>query len=52
MLIGNVIETQFLTAGNWSFGSAISLIMAIIIMISLYITRKLDTDPAAAKGGA
>ena len=52
VLIGNVIETQFLTAGNWSFGSAISLIMAIIIMISLYITRKLDTDPAAAKGGA
>lgn len=52
VLIGNVIETQFLTAGNWSFGSAISLIMAIIIMISLYITRKLDTEPAAAKGGA
>ena len=52
VLIGNVIETQFLTAGDWSFGSAISLIMAIIIMISLYITRKLDTDPAAAKGGS
>ncbi len=51
VLIGNVIETQFLTAGDWGFGSAISLIMAIIIMISLYITRKLDTDPAEAKGG-
>ena len=51
VLIGNVIETQFLTAGDWSFGSAISLIMAIIIMVSLYITRKLDTDPAEAKGG-
>ncbi|GFI62069.1 putrescine transport system permease protein PotH [Clostridiales bacterium] len=51
VLIGNVIETQFLTAGDWSFGSAISLIMAIIIMVSLYVTKKLDTDPAAAKGG-
>jgi len=51
VLIGNVIETQFLTAGDWGFGSAISLIMAIIIMISLYITRRLDTDPAQAKGG-
>ncbi len=51
VLIGNVIETQFLTAGDWGFGSAISLIMAIIIMISLYITRRLDTDPAEAKGG-
>ena len=36
VLIGNVIENQFLTAGNWGFGSAISLIMAIIIMISMY----------------
>ena len=51
VLIGNVIETQFLTSGDWGFGSAISLIMAIIIMISLYITRRLDTDPAEAKGG-
>ena len=51
VLIGNVIETQFLTAGDWGFGSAISLIMAIIILISLYITRRLDTDPAEAKGG-
>lgn len=51
VLIGNVIETQFLTAGDWNFGSAISLIMAVIIMISLYITRKLDTDVTEAKGG-
>ncbi len=40
VLIGNVIESQFLTSGNWNFGSAISLIMAIIIMISMYITKK------------
>ena len=47
VLIGNVIETQFLTSGDWNFGSAISLIMAVIIMISMYITRKVETDPAA-----
>ncbi|MBM6829086.1 ABC transporter permease [Anaerotignum lactatifermentans] len=47
VLIGNVIETQFLTSGDWNFGSAISLIMAVIIMISMYLTRKVDTDPAA-----
>ena len=44
MLIGNVIESQFLTVGNWSFGSAISLIMAVIIMISMYITRRVDKN--------
>lgn len=46
VLIGNVIETQFLTSGDWNFGSAISLIMAVIIMLSMYLTRKVDTDPA------
>ena len=47
VLIGNVIETQFLTSGDWNFGSAISLIMAVIIMLSMWLTRKVDTDPAA-----
>jgi spermidine/putrescine transport system permease protein len=35
VLVGNVIESQFLTAGDWHFGSAISMIMAIIIIISM-----------------
>ena len=52
VLVGNIIETQFLTAGDWNFGSAISLIMAIIIMISMWLTRKVDTDPAANGKGA
>lgn len=42
VLIGNVIESQFLTSGNWNLGSAISLIMAVIILISLFVTKKLD----------
>lgn len=42
VLIGTVIESQFITTGDWNFGSAISLIMAIIIMLSMYITRKVD----------
>ena len=51
VLIGNVIESQFLTAGNWNFGSAISLIMAVIIMISMYITKKIEAKNSAEKGG-
>jgi spermidine/putrescine transport system permease protein len=45
VLVGNVIESQFLTAGDWNFGSAISMIMAIIIIISMWLTRKLDVQP-------
>lgn len=50
VLIGNVIESQFLTAGNWNFGSAISLIMAVIIMISMYITKKVDRNQSSEGG--
>jgi len=42
VMLGTLIESQFLTAGDWNFGSAISLIMAIVIMISMYITKKAD----------
>lgn len=42
MMIGNIIENQFITVGEWNFGSAISMIMAVIIMISIYVTRRLD----------
>ena len=48
VLVGNVIESQFLTSGDWNFGSAISLIMAVIIMVSMYLTRKADVSVASA----
>ena len=44
VLIGNLIEDYFVSTGDWNFGSAISLIMAVIILISMYVTRKLDKD--------
>lgn len=44
VLIGNLIETQFITVGEWNFGSAISLIMAVIIMVSMVITNKFDKN--------
>ena len=47
VLVGNIIETQFLTTGDWNFGSAISLIMAVIIMISMWLTRKADIQVAS-----
>ena len=46
--IGNVIENQFITVGEWNFGSSISLIMALIMMATMYLIRKLD---AYSSGG-
>ena len=37
MLVGNLIEQQFLVANNWNFGSAISIIMMILIFFSMKI---------------
>ena len=34
-LIGNLIEQQFLTVGDWNFGSAISIVMMLIILIGM-----------------
>ncbi len=44
VLIGNLIEIYFLNAGDWNFGSAISLIMALIIIASMWFTKKLDRN--------
>lgn len=41
-LIGNVIENQFITVGEWNFGSAISVIMAMIMMLLMALVRKAD----------
>lgn len=42
ILVGNLIENQFLTAGDWGFGGAISLVMSIVIILSMYATRRID----------
>ena len=48
VLIGNLIENYFVTTGDWNFGSAVSLVMAIIILISMYFTKKFDYDQEEA----
>ena len=40
MLIGNLIEQQFTSVGDWNFGSAISIFMMILILLSMGLTSK------------
>ncbi len=44
MLIGNLIETQFISVGNWNFGSAISIILTIIIFVGILLMKKFDKE--------
>lgn len=41
-LIGNLIENQFITVGEWNFGSAISMVMAIVMMLLMMAVRKAE----------
>ena len=48
-LIGNMIENQFITVGEWNFGSAISMIMAIIMMLLMMAVRKIEIHNQGGK---
>lgn len=48
-LIGNLIENQFITVGEWNFGSAISMIMAIIMMLMMMAVRKVEDHNRGGK---
>jgi len=43
-LIGNLIDRQFTTVGDWNFGSALSVVMMILILISMAIMSRYDKD--------
>jgi len=49
-LMGNVIEQQFMVTGDWHFGSAISLILMLIILIVMAVSNKNGNDVEGGKG--
>lgn len=44
VLIGNLIENQFISVGDWNFGSSISVILAVIILVMVGFMKKIDPD--------
>ena len=50
VLIGNLIENQFISVGDWNFGSAISVILAIVILIFMGVMKKMDPDDNGGAG--
>ena len=43
-MFGDLIERTFLTANDWNVGSALSLIMMVLILLSLGLLRKVDPE--------
>ena len=44
ILIGNIIERQFLNVGDWGFASALSVVMMAIVLLSMGIFSLVDKD--------
>ena len=44
VLMGNLIENQFISIGDWNFGSAISILLAAIILVAIRLMKKIDTN--------
>ena len=49
VLIGHLIENQFISVGDWNFGSAISIILAIIILGLIRLMKKIDSEEAGGE---
>lgn len=43
-LLGNLIENQFISVGNWNFGSAISFILTVVILFTISFLKRIDPD--------
>lgn len=48
LLIGDVIEQQFTYERNWHFGSSLSIILMIVILLSMAVMSRIDRN---ARGG-
>lgn len=51
MLLGDLIEQQFTVVGDWNFGSAISIFMMIVILISMAVMARFEDDDDKEGGG-
>lgn len=50
-IIGKLIEDQFSTMFDWHAGSAIAMILLVLILITMLITRKFSDEEVNTRGG-
>ncbi len=43
-LMGNIIEDQFLRSDNWNFGSTMSIVLMLLIILSMIISSKYEKE--------
>ena len=45
VLIGDIIEQQFTKASNWGFGAAISIIVMLVVLLSMWLVNRFTDEP-------
>jgi len=50
-LLGNLVEQQFLRVGNWHFGSAVAVVMIILMVVSTFILSRFEKQEETSEGG-
>ena len=50
IMMGNLIERQYLLTGNWYFGSALAMVLMVFILISVWVMKRFDADDEDSKG--
>ena len=51
-LIGNVIQNQFLSARDWPFGSALSIVLAVLSLVLIVLYNKATSMQKGGKNNA
>lgn len=49
MLLGNLIEQQFLTTRDWGFGAALSMVLIVFILLSMFVMSKYEDEGGEGK---
>ncbi|MDP4132890.1 MAG: ABC transporter permease [Bacillota bacterium] len=50
LLIGDLIERQFLEFNNWGYGSLLSVIVIIIVLLCMYLSSKFGSEDSGEGG--
>ncbi len=51
LLIGNLIEQQFTVQRDWHFGSALSIVLMVLILLSMAVMSSVDKEEHQGGGG-
>ncbi len=50
-LIGDIIEKQYRVVNDWHFGSALSVVIMIIVLVFMYFINRDEETPGSGNGG-